>query len=129
MADDPTLAKRLEDYLARRVGFAEPASEVVQCKLRANPSKLARQDEGEPQESAIFGGASISAGESDVEMQTIHVGKRPLEPGGDDDMVCGLDVCDELDECNVYVNDCAENNADEVNGVTLLRDDVAKARM
>ena len=29
--------------------------------------------------------------------------KRPLEPGGDDDMVCGLDVCDELDECSVLM--------------------------
>ena len=29
-------------------------------------------------------------------MRVIHAGKRPLNPGGD--MVCGLDVCDELDE-------------------------------
>ena len=30
----------------------------------------------------------------------MSAGKRPLEPGGDDDMVCGLDVCDELNECS-----------------------------
>ena len=43
-----------------------------------------------------------------MEMQTIDAGKRPLESGGDDEMVCGLDVCDELDEyrSDVYVNDC-----------------------
>ena len=51
-----------------------------------------------------------------------------LEPGGDDDMVCGLDVCGELSECSsdAYVNDCEGDCADEVTGVTLLRDDVAK---
>ena len=44
-------------------------------------------------------------------------------------MVCGLDVCDELDECNVHENDCQGNHADEVTGVTLVREYVAKARM
>ena len=50
-------------------------------------------------------------------------------------MVCGLDVCDELDELDensfsdTYVNDRAGDYIDEVTGVTLLRDDVAKARM
>ena len=63
-------------------------------------------------------------------MRSIHAGKRPLEPAGDDDMVCGLDVCDELNECpsDVYVNDCEGDYTDEVTGVTLLRDDVGKAR-
>ena len=44
-------------------------------------------------------------------------------------MVCGLDVCDELDEypSDVYVNDCEGDYTDEVTGVTLLREDVAKA--
>ena len=42
---------------------------------------------------------------------------------------CGLDVCDELNECSVYVNDCEGECADEVTGVTLLREEVAKARM
>ena len=45
-------------------------------------------------------------------------------------MVCGLDVCDELNEypSDVYVNDCEGVYTDEVTGVTFLRDDVAKAR-
>ena len=94
-----------------------------------NPSKRARHDEVAPQESEITGGASSSVAESDVEMRTTHAGKRPLDPGGDDDMVCGLDVCDELDECSVYMNDCEGDHADEVTGVTLLSGDVAKARM
>ena len=31
-------------------------------------------------------------------MRSTSAGEQPLEPGGDDDMVCGLDVCDELIE-------------------------------
>ena len=44
--------------------------------------------------------------------------------------MCGLDVCDELNEypSDVYVNDCEWDYTDEVTGVTLLRDDVARAR-
>ena len=129
MESDPALAKRLEGNLARRVAVAETEAEVVQSKVRANPSKRARQDEAAPQESETTGGASSSVAESDVEMRTINAYKRPLDPRGDDDMVCGWDVCDELDECNVYVNDCEGDCADEVTGVTLLREDVAKARM
>ena len=55
---------------------------------------------------------------------------RPLEPAGDADMVCGLDVCDELNEycSDAYVDDGEGDCTDEVTGVTLLRDDVAKAR-
>ena len=72
------------------------------------------------------------------ELQTVqleHAGRRPVDPGGDEDMVCGLDVCDELDELDensfsdTYVNDREGHYPDEVTGVTLLRDDVAKARM
>ena len=61
-------------------------------------------------------------------MRSKHAGKRPLEPGGDDDMVCGLDVCDELSEhaSDVCV-DRQGDHTDEVTGVTLVRDDVAKA--
>ena len=65
-------------------------------------------------------------------MRVIHAGKRPLESDGDTDMVCGLDVCDELDEnhfAEMYAHDCEGDYADEVTGVTLRRDDVAKARM
>ena len=49
-------------------------------------------------------------------MRSIHTGKRTLEPGGDDDTVCGLDVCDELNESptDVYVNDCEGDYTDEV---------------
>ena len=51
----------------------------------------------------------------------------PSDGRTDDDMVCGLDVC-ELNEYDAYVNDYEGDYADEVTGVTLLRDDVAKAR-
>ena len=50
------------------------------------------------------GRASSSVTESDVDTHNF-TGKRPLDPG-DDDKVCGLDLCDELDECSVCVNDC-----------------------
>ena len=42
-----------------------------------------------------------------MDVRKIDVGKRPLEPGGGDDMVCGLDVWDELNEytSDVKVND------------------------
>ena len=56
-------------------------------------------------------GASSSSAGADVDMRVIHAGKRPLDPGGDKDMVCGLDACDELDELDensfsdTYVND------------------------
>ena len=65
-----------------------------------------------------------------MDVRSISAGRRPLEPGGDDDMVCGLDVCDELDEysSDAYLNDCERDYTDEVTGVTVLRDDVAKAR-
>ena len=49
----------------------------------------------------------------------MHAGKRPLDPGGDKDMVCGLDVCDELDELDessfsdTYVNDRQGDYTDE----------------
>ena len=47
-------------------------------------------------------------------------------------MVCGLEVCDEVDETHfvdTYVNDCDGDYTDEATGATLRRDDVAKARM
>ena len=49
-------------------------------------------------------------------------------------MVCGLDVCGQLDELDensfsdAYVNDREGDHIDEVTGVKLLKDDVAKAR-
>ena len=38
-------------------------------------------------------------------------------------------MSDELDERSVYVNDCEGDCADAATGVTLLREDVAKAHM
>ena len=129
MESDPAHAKRLEDNLARRVAFAKLEMGLVESELTTNPSKRARQDGVAPQESEINGGTSSSVAVSDVEMQTIHAGKRPLHPGGMTTWCADLDVCDELDECNVHENDCQGDHADEVTGVTLVREYVAKARM
>ena len=64
-----------------------------------------------------------------MDLRSIRAGKRPWEPGGDDDLVYGLDVCDEVNEysSDTNVNDCEGDYIDEVPGVTLLRDDVTKA--
>ena len=68
-------------------------------------------------------------------MRVIHARKRPLDQGGYKDMVCGLDACDEFDELDeysfsdAYVHDSGGDYTDEMTGVTLLRDDVAQARM
>ena len=43
-------------------------------------------------------------------------------------MVCGLEVCDELDEGDAYVNDCEADYTHEMTGATHLRDNMAKAR-
>ena len=136
MENDPAHAKRLEDNLNRRNEFANPETTVVvPSEGSKDAAKRARQDELEvPQESANTGGVSSSSTGADVDMRVIHAGKRPLDPGGDKDMVCGLDVCDELDELDensfsdTYVNDREGDYTDEVTGVTLLRDDVAYAR-
>ena len=132
MENDPAHAKRLEDTLIRRYEFANPEPEAAAPNEgRTDATKRARRDEIEPpQESANKVRASSSSVGADVDLRAIHPGKRPLEPGGDDDMVCGLDVCDELNEypSDVYVNDCEGDYTDEVTGVTLLRDDVAEAR-
>ena len=112
MENDPAHAKRFEDNLTRRTEFANPEREVAGS---SEGGQRARQDEiGPPQD------ASSSSAGADVDM-------RPLEPGGDDDMVCGFDVCDELNEysSDAYVNDCEGDHTDEVTGV---RDGVAKAR-
>ena len=122
--------KRLEDNLNWRNEFANPETTfAVPSVGRTDVTKRARQDELEtPQESANTGRVSSSSAGVDVYMRVIHVGKRPLDPGGDQDMVCGLDVCDEFDE-NSFVNDREGDCSDEVTGVTLLRDDVVKVRM
>ena len=134
MESDPVHTKRLEDKLNRRNEFANPETTVaVPIEGRADATKRARQSELEPpQESANTGGSSSSSAGAEVDMRVTHAGKRPLEPDGDEDMVCGLDVCDELDASHfveMYVNDCEEDYAGEVTEVTLRRDDVAKSRM
>ena len=63
-----------------------------------------------------------------MEMRSISAGKRQSDHGGDDDMVCGLDMCDGLNEYDSCVNDCEGDYTDEVTGVTIVPDDVAKAR-
>ena len=132
MENDPAHGKRLEDNMTRRTEFANPEPEAAApSEDRPDATKRARQNEiGPPQECANTRGASSSSAGADVEMRSISAGKRPLEPGSDDDMVCGLDVCDELNEhlSDAYVNGCGSDYTDEVTGVTLLRDDVAKAR-
>ena len=82
-------------------------------------NRRARQDDvGPPQAFAITRGSSSSAAGNDVKMRSTSSGKRPLEPGGDDDnTVCGLDVCDELNEYS----------SDAYVGVTLLRDDFGES--
>ena len=140
MENDLAHAKRLEDNLSRRSEFANPETTVaVPSEGRTDATKRARQAEVEtPHESADTGGASGSSAEVDVDMRMVHAGIRQLDPGRDKDMVCGLDGCDELDELDeldensfsdTYVNDRGGDYTDEVTGVTLLRDDVAKARM
>ena len=62
------------------------------------------------------------------EMRPTNSGKGPLEPDGDDEMVCCLEVCDELHDGTSYVANGDEDFTDEMTGATLLRDDVAKAR-
>ena len=124
MENDPAHAKRLEDNLNKRDEFANLETTVaVPSEGRTDATKRARQDEWEvPQESANSGGASNSSTGADVDMRVTHAGKRPLDPGGDKDMVCGLDVCDELDELDensfsdTYVNDCEGDYTDEVTG-------------
>ena len=89
--------------------------------MSAEPNRpLNEHIEGEPQESTITRGASSSTAESDVEMPTIHAGNRPLEPSGDDDIVCGLDVCDEIHAFKVKENHCEGDYADEVDGRTFF---------
>ena len=62
-----------------------------------------------------------------VEVRPTTSNKRPLEPDSDDDEVCDLEVCDELNENNQNVDDADDGFSDEMTGAPLLRDDVAKA--
>ena len=100
MENDLAHAKSVEDNLTRRKELANPEPEVAaSSEDRTSATKRARQDEiGPPQESANICGASSSSAGADVDMRSISAGKRPLEPGGGDAMMCGFNVCDELNE-------------------------------
>ena len=118
-------AARRQSELEKRI--RNPATTVaVPSEGRTDATKRARQDELEtPQESATTGRASNSSAGADVDMRVIHAGKRPLDPGGDKDMVCGLDVCDDIDELDensfsdTYVKDREGHYTDEVTGETI----------
>ena len=132
MENDSAHAKRFEHNLNRQTEFVNPELEdVASSEDRINTSKSARPNEVRPsQEFTITGGVSSSMTGSDVEIRSIQTVKRSLEPDGDDDTICRLDVCDELHEysSDTCVNDCKGDYTDEVTGVTLLRDDVTRAR-
>ena len=102
MENDLSHAKRLEDNLSRQTEFANPEPDVATpSEGRTDVTKRVRQDENGPQqESPDTGGASSSSTGADVDMRSMSAGKRPLEAGGDVDMVCGLDVCDGLKRKN-----------------------------
>ena len=91
--------------------------------MSSEPTRPNEHVEGEPHQSAVTGGAS-SAAESDVEINANDTRLQPTVRAK-----WGLDMCDELDECNVYVNHGEGDYADEVTGGALLRDDVAETRM
>ena len=117
MENDPEHAKSLEDNLIRRTELANPEPEMLR---RVRVEQMRRNMHAETR----FRHKNLQTPEP------VRAGKRPLEPGGDDDVESGLDVCDELNACpsDAHVNDCEGDYTDEVTGVTLLRDDVAKAR-
>ena len=131
MECDLVLAKRLEDNLNMRNGLANmETTVVVPSESKTDATKRARQGELEtPLESGNSGGALSSSAQADVDMRVIHAGKLPLESDSDADMVCGVEVCDELDETHLHVNECDGDYTDEATGATLQRDDVAKARV
>ena len=61
-----------------------------------------------------------------MEMRPTTSSKRTLEPNGDDDVVCGLQVCDGLNVGNAYVDDADEAVTDKMTEAPLLHDDVAE---
>ena len=126
MEQDPAHAKRLEEKnTTKKMKFAKQETKAgAPSESSTNTPKRARYDDVGPQEPAITRGSSSSAPGNDVEMRSTSSGKRPL---GDDDMVRGREVCDEVDEGNAYVKDCEGDHTDEMIGATLLRD-LAEAR-
>ena len=60
-----------------------------------------------------------------MKMRPTTSSKRPLEPNGDDDVVCGLQVCNGVNVRNAYVDDADEEVTDEMTGAPLLHADVA----
>ena len=109
MENDLVHANRLGDNLISRNEFAnlERLPRQMQAEqMRRNfhaETRLSRQKNLRTRR-----GASNSSAGADVDTRSVHAGKRPLEPSGDEDMVCGMDVCDELNEqpSDVFVNDC-----------------------
>ena len=94
MEQDRAHAKRLERH--DQEGHAGPDNLLLE-EAATNVHKRAPQDAAEArQESASTGVSSRSTKGYDVEVRPTASGKRPVGPSGHDDMVCGLDVCDEL---------------------------------
>ena len=94
MEQDPAHAKRLEQH--DQEGHAGPDNLLLE-EAATNVHKRAPQDAAEArQESASTGVSSRSTKGYDVEVGPTASGRRPVGPGGHDDMDCGLDVSDEL---------------------------------
>ena len=116
MDGDPAHAKRLEE---NKTFVRQAPDEVLPEEAATKVPQRARQDDvvatpdergGAPRDFTISGGASRSRDGNDVEMGPTTSNKRPLEPDGDEDVVCDLKVCDELNESNAYVDDADEGS-------------------
>ena len=94
--------ERLEEHSTKRLELVrQTVDDVLPEEAATNAPRRARQDApAAPQDSDATGGSSSSTTGNDVEMRPTAGCKRPLEPSGDEDMVCGLEVCDELNEGN-----------------------------
>ena len=94
MENDPSHAKRLEDNLTKRTVFVNPEPGGCCAKNGQNRRdekctlRRARADTRICKHRRSF----EHLGGDDVNTRSISAGKQPLEPGGDADMVCGLDV-------------------------------------
>ena len=79
----------------QEIGSGQVPVDVVLEEAATNVPKRARQGAAVvPQEADITGVLWSSTTGKDEEMQPTTSGKRPMEPRGDNDMVCGLEVCD-----------------------------------
>ena len=110
---DPSHAWRLGETTTKRLEMVRQAPDDVLAEE-------SRQDAAvKPREPDITGGSPINTIAKDVEVRPTASCKRPLEPGGDDDMVR---------RGNAYVDDCDGDFEDEMTAATRSRDDGAKAR-